>query len=426
MVTQNVVFVLDSNRKQLDPCRPARARLLLKEHKAVIFRTYPFTIILKESKPDAIVKPLTVKIDPGSKFTGLVITDPKAARVIFAAELEHRGSLISKRLAVRSAIRRNRRNRKTRYRQARFLNRVKSKPEGWLAPSLNHRVYTTETWVNKFRKFSNISSISVERVKFDMQLMRNPEISGIEYQQGELQGYNVREYLLEKYNRKCAYCSRENLPLQIEHIIPKAKGGSNAVNNLTLACKDCNIDKGSRSIEEFLKNKPDLLKKINSQRLKPLKDAAAVNATRNKLLATLIKTDLPIETGTGAQTKFNRSTQSYPKAHWIDAACVGNSGSEVSLDPLMKPLKIKCMGHGNRRMCKINEFGNPIGHRKRVNNYFGFKTGDLVKAKIIKGKKIGTYKGRVSCRETGRFGINGQVDGISYKCFTKIQNKDGY
>ena len=217
----NFTFVLDTTKKPLEPIHPAKARLLLRQGKAAVFRLYPFTIILKEEITET-PKPLELKIDPGSKTTGIALL--QGNKVIFGAELSHRGQNIKASLESRRSLRRGRRNRHTRYRQARFLNRTR--PEGWLAPSLQHRVATTLTWVRKLIRFAPVGSISQELIRFDLQQMENPEISGIEYQQGELQGYEVREYLLNKWERKCAYCGVENIPLQVEHIHPKSKGGN--------------------------------------------------------------------------------------------------------------------------------------------------------------------------------------------------------
>ena len=116
--------------------------------------------------------------------------------------------------------------------------------EGWVAPSLMSRVFNIHTWVNRLREVYPVSSLALELVKFDTQLMDNPEIKGIEYQQGALHGYEVREYLLEKHKRKCAYCGAKDTAFEVEHIIPKALGGTNQINNLTLACRDCNAKKG--------------------------------------------------------------------------------------------------------------------------------------------------------------------------------------
>ncbi len=271
----NFIFVLDTNKKPLTPCKPSMARKLLTAGKAAIFRRFPFTIILKKAVT-ATVKSIALKLDPGSKTTGIALL--QGEKVIFGAELTHRGQAIKASLESRRSLRRGRRNRHTRYRQARFFNRTRKK--GWLAPSLQHRVETTLTWVDKLRRLAPIGLIVQELVRFDLQQLENPEISGIEYQQGELQGYEVRQYLLDKWNRKCAYCNTENLPLQVEHIHPKAKGGSNRISNLCLACEKCNLKKGTQNIEQFLAKKPDILKHIIAQAKRPLKDAAAVNSTR--------------------------------------------------------------------------------------------------------------------------------------------------
>ena len=169
-----------------------------------------------------------------------------------------------------------------------------------------HRVETTMTWVKRLVKFSPVTSISMELVRFDTQKLENPEISGVEYQQGKLLGYEVREYLLEKWGRRCTYCGQLNVPLQVEHIIPKANNGSNRISNLCLACQKCNAKKGTQSIEQFLAKKPSLLKTILSQVKKPLRDAAAVNATRCKLFNILKETRFKVFTGTGGETKYNR------------------------------------------------------------------------------------------------------------------------
>jgi len=419
----NFVFVLDTNKRPLDPVHPGAARHLLNAGKAAVFRKYPFTIILKEACPDVPVQDLELKLDPGSKVTGIAIK--QGNKLIFGAELQHRGQQIKDALLSRRQLRRSRRNRKTRYRKARFLNRTR--PDGWLAPSLQHRVLTTLTWVRKFMRLAPIASIAQELVRFDVQLISNPEISGVEYQQGELQGYEVREYLLEKWNRKCAYCSVENVSLEIEHIQPKSKGGSDRVSNLALACHPCNQSKGNQDIRDFLADKPDLLSRILKQAKSPLKDAAAVNSTRWALFNALKITGLPVTTGTGGQTKFNRTRLNLPKSHWFDAACVGNVGTLKVL--ASKPLLIAAKGHGSRQMCGTDKYGFPTRHKSRVQIHKGFQTGDIVTATVTAGKKIGSYVGRVLCRASGSFDINttaGRVAGISHKYCKPIHKKDGY
>lgn len=333
----NFVFVLDTNRKPLYPCTPGMARSLLKAGKAAVFRMFPFTIILKKAV-EAIAEPLQLKIDPGSKVTGFAIL--LGAQLIWAAELTHRGQSIKSSLESRRSLRRGRRNRHTRYRQPRFLNRTR--PQGWLAPSLMHRVLTIQTWVKRLMGFAPINSIAQELVRFDMQQIQNPEISGTQYQQGTLYQYEIREYLLAKWNRTCAYCNAQNIPLEIEHIVPKAQGGTNRVSNLTLACVPCNQKKGTQDIKDFLSKKPDLTQRILSQAKQPLKDAAAVNSTRWVLFNALKGTGLPVMTGSGGQTKFNRTSQGLPKTHFFDAACVGEIPTLEILTA--QPLLIKATG----------------------------------------------------------------------------------
>ncbi len=421
------IFVIDTNKKPLNPIHPAQARQFLKNGKAAIFRRFPFTIILKSAAtPETTVKPLRIKIDPGAKQTGISIINDTTGEVTFASELKHRGFAIRDALTSRKQLRRSRRNRKTRYRKPRFLNRKRSK--GLLAPSLQSRIDNIITWVERYRKFAPIQAISLELVRFDMQLMRNPDIEGKEYQQGTLAGYETREYLLEKWNRQCAYCGAKDIPLQIEHIKPRAKGGSNSITNLTLSCEKCNIKKGTKDIKEFLKKKPDVLAKILKQVKQPLADAAAVNTTRFALLEALKKTGLPVETGSGGLTKFNRNQQQLEKTHWLDAACVGVSTPKLIIKGI-KPLIITATGHGSRQACGTDKYGFPSRYVPRFKFVKGFQTGDIVKAEVKTGKKVGIYTGRIAVRSTGSFNIStakGLVQGINFKFCKAIHKKDGY
>lgn len=428
----NYALVLDTNKQPLDPIHPGTARRLLKAQKAAVYRIYPFTIILKTAQPNPQAEPIELKLDPGSRVTGIALV--RCRQVIWRAELTHRGLAIKASLDSRRAIRRGRRNRHTRYRPARFLNR--SRPAGWLAPSLQHRVETIITWVNKLIRLAPIGSIVQELVRFDLQQLENPEISGTEYQQGTLAGYEVREYLLNKWERKCAYCSIENVPLQIEHIRPRAKGGTDRISNLCLACEKCNQKKGTQDIEVFLAKKPDVLKRVLSQAKRPLKDAAAVNSTRWALLNRLKLTGLPVATGSGGLTKFNRTRLGLPKNHSLDAACVGMVEELEVLST--KPLLIKCQGHGDRQMCRTDKFGFPTRYVPRFKFVEGFQTGDIVRLNLLKDKlkktgelviRAGSYVGRVAVRSSGSFNIStkiGLIQGINCKYCQIIHQKDGY
>lgn len=411
------VFVLDQNQKPLDPCHPARARKLLRSGQAAVFRRFPFTIIMKRRvREEAEVHDHRLKIDPGSKITGVALVREKDRKVVWAAEIHHRGQAIRDALTARRALRRGRRNRHCRYRPARFDNR--RRPRGWLPPSLVSRLANLETWVSRVAKIAPVKAISLEWVKFDPQAMQNPEIEGVEYQQGELAGYEVREYLLEKWGRKCAYCGKTSMPLEVEHLTPRSRGGSNRVGNLTLACHDCNQKKGNRTAAEF--GFPALQTQANQ----PLKDAAAVNAMRWELWRRLAALGLDLECGSGGRTKYNRVRQGFPKTHWLDAACVGRSGENLTVPPTIQSLSIKACGHGRRARCRVDKFGFPFAHAPKAKKFMGFPTGDLVKAVIPTGKHAGTQVGRVAIRFRPSFRLNG-LD-VHPKYLRLIHSSDGY
>lgn len=421
------IFVLDKNLKPLDPCHPARARELIKKGRAKVFKCYPFTIVL----PDRIVEESTthshrIKIDPGSKTSGIVVVQEETGRVTNALEISHRGQQIKDSLASRRALRRGRRHRQTRYRKPRFLNR--SRKVGWLPPSLESRIANIETWVRRIRKICPITAISQELVRFDLQQMQNPEISGIEYQRGALFGFEVKEYLLQKWGRKCAYCGAENVPFEIEHILAKSKGGSNRVSNLCLSCHSCNQSKGNKPVEEFLKKKPEVLRRILAQSKTPLKDAAAVNTTRWELYRRLQLTGLPVEVGSGGRTKFNRQTREIEKTHWADAACVGESTPSQLLLKGIKPLVVKARGHGRRQRCGTDRYGFPIRHAPAQKLFMGFQTGDLVKANVPNGKYAGTYIGRIAIRFKPNFKLTvcSKSFDVHPKYLKTIHKADGY
>lgn len=412
-----MVFVIDKNKKPLDMCHPARARKLLKSGKASIYRKYPFTIILKY-EADATPKSYRLKIDYGSKHTGLAIM--KGEEVVWLAVLHHRTN-IKKLLQDRRGYRRRRRTANLRYRKPRFDNRTREK--GWLPPSLQSRVDNIKTWLNRLSFICNITDISYENVKFDTQLMQDETIHGIEYQQGELYGYEVKEYLLEKFHHRCAYCGKENVPFETEHIIPKARGGTNRISNLALACHPCNEAKGTMTATEFGHPEVQALAK------KPLKDAAMVTATRWAVFKALQSSGLAVECGTGGRTKYNRIRIGLPKEHYYDACCVGASTPEELHFRTNDVLHINATGRGQHRRTLVDRHGFPRRYMARQKRFFGFQTGDTVKAVVPNGKKKGTYVGKVSCRKMGSFNIkmtDRTIEGIGHKHFSLIQRNDGY
>ena len=419
------------------PCSEKRARLLLERGRARVHRLVPFTIRLVDRlQADSVLQPLRLKLDPGSKTTGIALVREKetaetstgeivhALTVLMLLELKHRGQAIRDALTSRGSFRRRRRG-KLRYRPARFDNRTK--PEGWLPPSLQHRVDTVLAWVTRLCRLAPVTALSQELVRFDTQAIQNPEISGAEYQQGTLAGYEVREYLLEKWGRECVYCGAEHAPLEIDHIHPRSKGGSDRVSNLTIACHDCNQAKGNSPIERFLAKAPERARKILAQAKAPLRDAAAVNSTRWALYQKLKATGLPVEAGTGGRTKYNRHRLQIPKEHCLDAACVGRVDAVEHWRQLV--LAIKATGRGSYQRTRLTKHGFPRGVLTRSKSAFGFQTGDMVRAAVSTGKKTGTYLGRVAIRASGSFNIQtatGLVQGIHHRFCTLIQRADGY
>jgi 5-methylcytosine-specific restriction endonuclease McrA len=430
------VFVLDRGGKALMPCSEKRARLLLGRGRARVHRVMPFVIRLVDRQaPSCATQPLRIKLDPGSKVTGLALVrdtehvDPSTGEVQRGAallnlfELVHRGRQISEALTARSAMRRRRRG-NLRYRAPRFLNRTR--PAGWLAPSLQHRVDTAMAWVARISRWAPITAISSELVRFDMQALENPEITGVQYQRGTLAGFEVREYLLAKWRRKCCYCDDEHVPLNIEHLVARAAGGSDRVSNLAIACVPCNQRKAAQPLEGFVKDKARLAR-IEAQAKRPLKDAAAVNATRWALTNTLKATSMPVELSSGGRTKFNRTQLGVPKTHALDALCVGEV---VAVTGWRRPtLQVKCTGRGSYQRTRLNKYGFPRGYLTRSKRVQGFQTGDMVRAQVPAGKKTGTHVGRVAVRASGSFNIQATgvvVQGISHRHCRLIQRSDGY
>ena len=449
------VAVLDSRKSPQTPVHPAVARRMLRDGEAAVYRKHPFTVILKRAL-NGSPETLRLKIDPGSRTTGLAVVNDARQEIVWVGELKHRGPEIKKALDDRRAMRRGRRNRNTRYRPARFNNRRRGgchgcggnpakdkslcrpcavKPRGernpelavkWLAPSLMSRVYNVQTWVRRLCAAFPVGAVSVEVAKFDTQLMENPGISGVEYQQGTLYGYELREYLLEKFRRKCAYCGKTDVPLEIEHIVPKSRGGADRASNLTIACNPCNQKKGNQTAAEF--GHPQ----VQEQARRPLRDAAMMNATRFAVRDMLQRFCLPLELGTGGRTKYNRTRSGLDKSHWADAACVGESTPQQWHTGKGQVHEIRARSYphlvpGRRQVCNVCPVGFPgyrkgrrksCGHKNRGPKkfcngragkpkagvrFFGYQTGDVVRVVKTKGKWAGVYQGRISVRSSGSF-----------------------
>jgi len=418
-----MVFVLDQHKKPLMPCTPKRARLLLARGRAVVHRVKPFVIRLRDRRvQDSVLQESVLKIDPGSRTSGMTLVQAEATpegevhHALFFSEVQHRGEAVHRDKQTQRNARRRRRSANLRHRAPRFANRAEA--PGWLPPSLRSRVGNILTWARRYALWAPISRIEVERVRFDTQLLDNPEISGVEYQHGELAGWEVRAYLLLKYEYRCAYCGKTQVPFEIDHIRPRSRGGSNRISNLALACYGCNTTKGNQTAQEF--GHPE----VEATARRPLRDAVAVNATRFVLVEALRRTGLPVGTWTGGRTRWNRARFGIEKTHANDALCVGEIAG-VKLGKL-KMLRITATGRGEHCRTNWTAEGFPRGYKMRQKQVRGFKTGDVVRAEVPPPlKTAGIHVGRVAVRASGSFRVS-NVDGINARACVLVQRADGY
>lgn len=293
----------------------------------------------------------------------------------------------------------------------------------------------------------NITKCSFEAVRFDTQLLDNPDIEGVQYQQGTLLGYELREYLFDRYGHECQYChgkSGDNI-LEWEHMIPKSRGGSDKVSNATLSCRSCNIEKGSMKPDEWLKVLQDKKSpaSLDEARIKGItavlgrtnhrsnKYCAWVTATRRYIERFLFTRFDEVECSSGGRTKYNRTKLELPKDHHYDALCVGTVPEEGYQDMTNGYcLYIKAIGRGTRFRGKINKCGIIIQKLEpRQKAVFGFMNGDIVTADVPKGKYAGHHIGRVMTRASGSFDIRtmaGDLVTTGWKYCKRLQYGDGY
>jgi 5-methylcytosine-specific restriction endonuclease McrA len=418
------VFVLDKHGNPLQPTTPARARQLLTSGRAVVHRHTPFVIRLKDrTAATSQVDGVEIGIDPGSKHTGVAAFTAVAGqrRGRYSVQLDHRGPTIRKKLGQRAAYRRRRRTDNLRYRAPQFNNRTR--PEGWLAPSLQHRLDATLSWVNRLVRWAPVRAVHIERVAFDTHaLSTGRPMEGAEYQHGTLAGTEAREYLLAKFGRACIYCDITGVPLNIDHVHPRSRGGSDRISNLALACIPCNQAKGNRDVQEFA---PQRAAQILQRAKAPLKDAAAVQSTRWALWRAL-NAMLPTHVGSGGRTKWNRTRNHLPKTHTLDALAVGKL--DTITETVTTVLVAGCTGRGSYARTRTDKYGFPRLRLPRQKQFFGFATGDLARAVIPTGRYAGTHTGRVAVRTSGSFAIR-TAHGTAtarHTYFRLLQRANGY
>jgi len=417
-----MVLVIDRQKQPCNAISAAYARILLFTKQAVIHKRFPFTIRLRNDNAVLKDRNYTVKLDPGSRTTGVAITDDQDS-VVMLAELEHRGHIIKKNLDSRRAIRRSRRQRKTRYREVRFLNRTK--PEGWLAPSVKSRADNVINFIKKYNKLINIDRVMIENVSFDTaQMSSDSYLIGTDYQQGNLYNKNLRKFIFSKTKGRCSYC--EEKATEIDHIVPRAKGGTNSTYNLTPACRSCNEKKSNLSLKEFGKLMNKDYSKLEPKKLP--KDAAIVQSARNYMVKEISKLVPDTTTHESWITKYNRDQLGLTKQHYYDALSVGEIPTKFNF-LTDKILQISAKGRGSRQMCRMDSYGFPRTSAKASKSVKGFQTGDIVKAVVPTGSKQGEYLGRVAVRSRGFFDIKTKsnlVKDIGYKFCRLLQRNDGY
>ena len=417
-----MVLVIDKHKKPCNTISEAYARRLLFKKQAVIHKRFPFTIRLKNDKAVLKDRAYTVKVDPGSKTTGVAITDDKD-QVVMLAEIEHRGHLIKRNLDKRRAVRRSRRQRHTRYRPARFLNRTR--PKGWLAPSVKSRVNNVINFIRKYKKLINIGKVMIENVSFDVaQMSSNTKLVGTAYQQGPLYQQKLRSFIFSRSNGKCVYCGAK--ATEIDHIIARSNGGTNSTYNLVASCRACNEKKSNLSLKEFGKK---INKDFSSLEPKKLpKDAAIVQSARNYMVKEITKLVPNTKSYDAWMTKYNRDELGLPKEHYYDALSVGEIPASFNF-LTDKVFQISAKGRGSRQMCRVDRYGFPRTSAKTLKSVKGFQTGDIVKAIVPKGLKKGVYLGKVAVRSSGQFNIQTKaktIQGIGFEYCHIIQRSDGY
>lgn len=319
------VYVINKNGQPLMPCKPQKARKLLKANKAEVVKYEPFTIKLKYGS-SGYKQPVTLGIDTGSVHIGASASTEK--QELYSSETVMRSgdgkASIVRLLAKRLELRRSRRSRKTRYRKARFLNRVHRKHKGWLAPSIENKINVHLKLIADIHKILPITKIVVEVAQFDIQKIKNPNISGKEYQQGEQIGWaNVREYVLFRDGHKCQCCKGKSgdTILNVHHIESRMVGG-NAPNNLITLCKTCHGG--------YHQGKITLPKSIH--RGMSFRDAAFMGIMRWAFYNKLKELYSDVHLTYGYITKNTRIKNNIAKTHTADAYCIAGNIKAKRLD----------------------------------------------------------------------------------------------
>ena len=375
------------------PTSPRKARLLLKQGKANVVKQAPFTIRLLYGS-SGYTQPVSLGVDAGSKTIGLSATTEK--KVLFEAEATPRNDVVGL-LATRRQLRRSRRSRKTRYRKARFLNRKKK--EGWLAPSVENKIQTHLKVVALIRVILPVTKIVIEVAQFDIQKIKNPNIQGKEYQQGNQLGFwNVREYVLWRDGHKCqGRKGCKNNILNVHHIESRKTGGD-APNNLITLCEDChsNHHKGTLT--------------LNIKRGQPFRDTAFMGIVRWAFYNRLKKLYNNTRLTYGYLTKHTRIQSSLEKSHLVDARCISGNPLATSMGIVYY---LKQVRGQNRQLHKANPKKGKRQASKALRYVHGFQLFDRV---LFDGKECFVF-GR---RSSGYFDLR-KLSGVKVSASASVK-----
>jgi len=374
----NVVYVLSSDRVPLMPCTPAIARLLLKDGKAKVVRRTPFTIKMVSQSETTYTQPLTLGVDTGSSVVGSAVADENG-KVLYLSEIEIRND-IAKTMKERADSRRNRRNRKTRYRPARWLNRKNSLKRERFSPTMRSKIDAHLREIRFVQSLLPITSIVLETGTFDPHALKHPEVLQNKwlYQKGINYGFaNTKAYVLTRDGYTCQHCkgkSKESR-LEVHHIIFRNQQGSDEEANLLTLCKACHdgLHAGTITLKQKGVKKGTLL------------HATQMNSIRIQLLR-----HVPAEETWGFVTKEHRHLAGLPKEHIFDAAVIATRGKTPVIQTSCVLMK-KCVPDGDYQQTK----GMRSEQRITTGKIGGFRKFDKVRYRgseyFIKGRMSTGY-----------------------------------
>lgn len=408
-----MVYVLDIDGNPIMPTnRHGKVRHLLKEGKAKVIRKDPFTIQLLY-KSTTYKQEITLGVDAGSKHIGLSASTKK--QEVYASDVQLRVDIVDN-ISTRRQTRTARRNRKTRYRKARFNNRIKRKHKGWLAPSIQQKIDCHLKQIEDLHKILPVAKIVVETASFDIQKIKNPEIQGEEYQQGDQLGFwNVREFVLFRDGHTCQHCKGKSKdPILNVHHIESRKTGGNAPNNLITLCETCH--------KEYHSLPPEKQAKWGMKRGMKFKDATFMGIMRWSFYGRLKETYPDVRMTFGYLTKNTRIHLGLEKEHYNDAYCIAGNLTAVPLKEVVFKKKVR------RHNRQIHKFNISKGGKRKLNQspyvVKGFRLFDKV-----------TYQGQ-ECfisgrRTTGSFALKTfdwkkVTDSVTYKKISLVQKRGGY